>query len=166
MAVLCRVDNAPFDAVAERVEAREHNGEVAASLLSGRLQQAVNVLQNNILGGFEFECAVNVPPEHAFLTFNTVRLRKRLGNRVILAGEAATEQVGIGNFVEARLNVIKYGMNVAVFKVCFFTETLLVAACRELAANGSRGLPLVRPHGREGARGGQGHAIGVIAFKS
>ena len=95
-----------------------------------------------------------------------MRLRKRLGDRVILAGETATEQVGIGNFIEARLNIIKYGVNIAVFEVCFFSETFLVATCRELAANGSRGLPLVRPNGREGACGGQGHAVGVIAFKS
>ena len=109
---------------------------------------------------------MNIPPEHALLTFNAVRLRKRLGNRVILAGEAAAEQVGVRNFVEVRLHVIKYGMNIAVFEVCFFAETFLVAACRELAANRSRGLPLVRPDSREGARGGQGHAVGVIAFKS
>ena len=164
--VLCRVDNAPFDAVTERVEAGEHNGEVAASLLSGRLQQAVNVLQNNIFGGLKFERTVNIPPEHALLTFNAVRLREGLGNRVILAGETAAEQVSVGNFVETRLHIIKYGVDVAVFKVCFFAETFLVATCRELAANRSRGLPLVRPNSREGTRGGQGHAVGVIAFKS
>ena len=109
---------------------------------------------------------MNIPPEHALLTFNAVRLREGLGNRVILAGETAAEQVSVGNFVETRLHIIKYGVDVAVFKVCFFAETFLVATCRELAANRSRGLPLVRPNSREGTRGGQGHAVGVIAFKS
>ena len=109
---------------------------------------------------------MNIPPEHTLLTFNAVRLRKGLGNRVILAGEATAEQVSVRNFVEARLNIIKYGVNITVFEVCFFTETFLVAAGRKLAADRSRGLPLVRPDSREGACGGQGHAVVVIAFKS
>ena len=48
---------------------------------------------------FESEEAVDLPPEHALLAEDAVRLVERPGDRVVLAGKAADDKVVRGEMV-------------------------------------------------------------------
>lgn len=75
--VFGRVYHPPFHGVAEVGKRGEYDGEVAAPLLSGGAQEAVDVLEEDVVWAvfaFLVENAVNLSPEDALFTLNSTRL--------------------------------------------------------------------------------------------
>ena len=93
--VVGRVDHAPLDHVAEVGEAGEHHAEVAAALVRRRAQQPVDVLEEDEARPREPDEAVDLPPQHAFLTDDAGGLREHAGHGVVLARKAADYEVDL-----------------------------------------------------------------------
>ncbi len=98
--VLGGIGDAPFDFISEVGERREHHREIAAALTSRRLDEAVDILEEQMPDGstgceLQAKQSVNLPPEDALFAHEAVRLTKCAGDRVVLARKAAHEQVDI-----------------------------------------------------------------------
>ena len=88
--VVGRIDDAPFDTVAEVPEGREDDAEVAPTLLGRRLQQAIDILKEDERRVLGFERVVNLPPENALLALDALSTSR--SDRIVLTGETADKQ--------------------------------------------------------------------------
>ena len=81
-AVLRAVDHAPLDRIAKGRQARQDDCEVAPTLLSGALEEPVDVLEHAVagvvrrLGKLDAKEAIDVPPQDALLALNACGLRE------------------------------------------------------------------------------------------
>ncbi len=79
------IDDPPLDLVAQVVERREHDREVAATLVGGRLEQPVDVLEEQERRPLHLQQAVDLPPQDALPAPQPMRLVERPGDGVVLA---------------------------------------------------------------------------------
>lgn len=167
-AVFCRINHAPFDGVIEVGEAAQNDGEVATALRRGRLEQAVDVLEETEARLLHLEEVIDVPPKDTLLALDAMCLIKRASDRVILAREAADDHLHVRDFNLAGFSLLKDLINVLVDNGILAKAIHIATRC-ELAGLGSGRLPLVGPDGMEGA-GGLHVKLGMarvgIAFKT
>jgi len=100
MAVVGCVDHPPLDGVAELLEARQNDGEVAAFAGRRAGQQPVDVLQHQVQqrtpsAQAGLQQAVDAPPQNPFLAGQSLGAAQRLSNRVVLTGETAHQHLGV-----------------------------------------------------------------------
>ena len=135
--VIGGVHHPPLGDVAQVREAGKHDRHVAAPLVRGRLQQSVDVLEEDGPGTSRCDDAVDLPPQHALLPLDARRGVQRSGHRVVLAREPAHQQIVRGDVVGHRLDV--------------GVDRPARAEPRHVAVEGvlyaRRWLPLVRPDG-------------------
>lgn len=150
--VFSRVDHAPFDRVTEVGEAAQDDGEVAAALRRGRLEQAIDVLKETEARFLHLEEVIDVPPKDTLLALNTVGLIKRASDGVILAGKATDDHLHVGDFNLASFSLLQNLIDIFVDNG-ILAKAIHIATCRELTGLGSGRFPLVGPNGSEGASG-------------
>ena len=75
----------------------EDNAEIAAPLLRGGLDEAVDVFQKGELWLLSQQDVVYLPPKDAFLPLDSFLVGQASGDRIVLAGEAGRQQVEIGD---------------------------------------------------------------------
>lgn len=150
--VFSRVDHAPFDRVIEVGEAAQDDGEVAAALRRGRLEQAIDVLKETEARFLHLEEVIDVPPKDTLLALNTVGLIKRASDGVILAGKATDDHLHVGDFNLASFSLLQNLIDIFVDNG-ILAKAIHIATCRELTGLGSGRFPLVGPNGSEGASG-------------
>jgi len=142
-AVMSCVHDAPLDEIPEIGETREDDREVATSLCRRRLQEPIDVLEEDESRPLLLEDPIDRPPEDALLALDPVRLVQRLRDRVVLTREAADQQVVIRDLLAfAGCDLIQDDVDVLV-DVYAGPEMADVAVERVLSLG--LGLPLVSP---------------------
>ena len=146
------VDHAPFNGVIEVGEAAQNDGEVAAALRRGRLEETVDVLEETEARLLHLEEVIDVPPKDALLAFNAMRLIERASDGVILAREATDDHLHVRDFNLAGFCLLQNPIDIFVDNG-IFAKAVHIATGRELTSLSSGRFPLVCPNGAERASG-------------
>nr|WP_282809942.1 hypothetical protein [Thauera humireducens] len=100
IAVVGGIDHAPFDRIAELLQARQNDGEIPPLAARRAGNQPVHVLQHHVLhrpscADPEFEQTVDAPPQHALLAGEPLRAGQGLCNGIVLARKAPDQHLGV-----------------------------------------------------------------------
>ena len=74
MAVIIGIYHPPFDIISGIVQTTEDYGEIPATLIGRGFQQTVDILQEYVFGRTVLDDMVELPPENAFLTYDSSRM--------------------------------------------------------------------------------------------
>lgn len=111
IAVVGGIDHAPFDRIAQLLQARQNDGEVPP-LAAGRAgNQPVDVLEHHVLHRSAcadpvFEQTVNAPPQHPFLAGKPLRAGQGLGHRIVLARKAPDQHLRVKRIEAGQSRVV------------------------------------------------------------
>ena len=112
-----------------------YDAEITAPLGCGRFQQAVYILQQNVVGMVLLDDFINRPPENAFFALDA--LSTGAGNRVVLTGKATHQKV-------VRRHLVDYGGDICIHTVGILAKIFVVALISPLTS--LAGFPLVCPN--------------------
>ena len=101
-------DHTPFDAIAFFLQALQDDAEITAPLGCGRFQQAVYILQQNVVGMVLLDDLIDGPPEDALFALDA--FCTGAGNRVVLTGKATHQKV-------VRRHLVDYGGDICIHTV-------------------------------------------------
>lgn len=149
-AIVGSVDHSPLDRVAQTVQARENDREIAATLGGGGLKQTVDVLKKNAFRVPHLQNRIDAPPENALLAIDAGSHARRFRDGVVLAGEATHEHVEFGKFSFAVPDLVYDDGDILVHATAH-TEPVLIAAPCELLGCAAVRLPVVGPDRSERA---------------
>lgn len=143
------IDHAPFDRIAELLQARQNDGEIPP--LAGRRagNQPVDVLQHHVLhrpacADPEFEQTVDAPPQHALLACEPLRAGQGLGHRIVLARKASDQHLGVERIEAGQGRVVVEHLEEVLVHQVLAAPAGAIHLGRPLFLH--RGFELVGPH--------------------
>ncbi len=112
-AIVCGIDNTPFDSIAFFLQAFQDDAEITATLGCRRFQQAVYVFQQNVVRMVLLDDLIDGPPEDALFALDA--FSTGAGNGIVLTWKTAHQKV-------VRRHLIDHSGDVCVHTVGIFAK--------------------------------------------